>query len=60
MNCDGDVDVASDLPLFIDALLDPAGYNAPPGCAIEPGDTNGDQAYDGRDIDGFIAALLSQ
>lgn len=59
MNCDGVVDLTNDLPLFVDALLDPIGYVAPQGCGVEPGDTNNDQNYDGRDIEGFIAALLS-
>ncbi len=59
MNCDGAVDVANDLPLFVEALLAPAAYIAPPGCTIEPADTNDDQAYDGRDIDAFISALTS-
>lgn len=58
MNCDGDVEMAIDLPLFIDALLDPTGYTPPPGCNIEQADMNDDQAYNGLDIEGFVVALL--
>ena len=58
MNCDGDIDVANDLPLFIDALLDPIAYTPPPGCTIEPADMNGDKAYDGLDIEGFVILVL--
>ncbi|HKQ49730.1 MAG TPA: alpha/beta hydrolase-fold protein [Phycisphaerae bacterium] len=58
MNCDGDVDTANDLPLFIDALLDPTGYTSPPGCVIEQADMNGDQTCDGLDIADFVVAVL--
>ncbi len=58
MDCDGDVDIADDSPLFIKALLDPAGYAPPPDCTIEQADMNGDKAYDGQDVAGFLAALL--
>ena len=57
MNCDGNIDVANDLPLFVDALLDPIGYTAPNGCDIDRADMNDDQAYDGQDITGFIDAV---
>lgn len=59
MNCDGIVDVVIDLPLFVGALLDPAGYVAPPGCTVEAADTNADQKYDGQDIEAFLSALMS-
>lgn len=58
MNCDGSVDVANDLPLFVDAIMNPTGYTAPAGCSIESADTNGDAIYDGRDVLGFVAALV--
>lgn len=58
MNCDGSVDVDNDLPLFVDALLDPTGYTPPMGCGIEQADLNDDQAYDGLDIAGFVGAVL--
>ncbi len=58
MDCDGGVDIAGDLPLFVDAVLDPAGYAPPPGCSIDPADMNGDTEYDGLDVQGFVAALI--
>jgi len=58
MNCDGTVDVANDLPLFVDAILNPTGYTAPGGCTIESADTNGDAIYDGRDVLGFVESLV--
>lgn len=57
MNCDGVVDIATDLPLFVEALLNPTGYTPTPGCIMMQADMNGDEAYDGLDIAGFVVAL---
>jgi hypothetical protein len=54
LNCDGMVS-ASDQPLFVNALVDPAGFN---GCDILNADMNGDTLIDGQDIPGFVVALL--
>lgn len=54
MNCDGMVN-ASDQPLFVNALVEPAGYS---GCDILNADMNGDTLIDGQDIPGFVVALL--
>ncbi len=53
-NCDGTFN-ALDLPLFIQALLDPAGFS---GCSIGAADMTGDGLIDGRDIPPFVNALL--
>lgn len=57
MNCDGVVDLAHDLPLFIDAILNPSGYTAPTDCSLENADTNSDDRYDGQDVAGFVTSL---
>jgi hypothetical protein len=58
MDCDGTVDIAVDLPLFVDAILDPTGYVPPPGCTIDPADMNDDGSYDGSDIPVFVDAVV--
>jgi len=56
-NCDGIRDLA-DVPAFILALTDPAGFEAAyPGCDIHRCDVNGDGAVNGRDIQPFVAGL---
>jgi hypothetical protein len=57
MDCSDAVDLESDLPLFVEALLDPDGYSPPSGCSIDPADMNEDGDIDGEDIPGFVAAL---
>ncbi len=59
MNCDGAVDIATDLPLFVSVLLDPAGYAPPPACALEQADMNEDGNVDGRHVTGFVGAMLA-
>lgn len=54
MNCDGAVN-ASDQPLFVTALVEPSGFD---GCDVNNADMNGDATLDGRDILGFVEALL--
>lgn len=54
LNCSGSVDVA-DVPLFVEALLSPGTFG---GCDISLADVNGDTLTDGRDIGGFVAAVL--
>ena len=59
MNCDGFVNF-SDIPSFAIALTDAMAYSvAHPGCEIEMADMSGDGIEDGRDIQGFISALLA-
>ncbi len=59
MNCNGVVTLA-DVPAFSLALTDANGYAAAyPGCDIELADMSADNVIDGRDIDGFIAALVA-
>jgi len=59
LNCDGVVTLA-DVPAFSLALTDAIGYAAAyPGCDIELADMSADNVIDGRDIDGFIAALVA-
>ncbi|HVP11771.1 MAG TPA: hypothetical protein VMV94_11360 [Phycisphaerae bacterium] len=63
LNCDGAVNT-SDIPHFVQALLDPAGYNADhdgspyPPCAQSRADLNGDTRTDGLDIRLFVDLLL--
>lgn len=54
MDCDGDVDTA-DVPLFIQALLDPAAFG---GCDITRADLNGDSLTDGEDVQPFVASVI--
>ncbi|MFH1418500.1 MAG: hypothetical protein ABII12_09490 [Planctomycetota bacterium] len=58
MDCDGNVDCANDVPLFVSALLDSVGYVPPIGCLIEAADTNRDGTVDGSDVAGFVGALV--
>ncbi len=58
MNCSGAVDL-NDVAPFVQALLDPAGYNAAfPDCDITRADTDESGGNDGADIAGFIERLL--
>jgi hypothetical protein len=59
MNCDADVTV-TDIPLFVDALINPSAYlAAQPCCLIVRADMNGDADLDGDDCQGFVNALLA-
>jgi uncharacterized membrane protein len=59
MNCDGAVDL-SDVDPFVQALLDPAGYqNNFSLCSIGHADMNQDHIVDGRDIINFVSGLIS-
>jgi len=56
-NCDAMVSPA-DIPHFVEALLDPAGYGTNhPDCAITTADVNADGEVDGRDVH-YFADLL--
>ncbi|MBN2559552.1 MAG: proprotein convertase P-domain-containing protein [Phycisphaerae bacterium] len=63
MNCDGFVDV-SDIEHFVQALVDPAGYEADhdgdpyPVCDILNGDFADPSGVDGLDVQGFVDALI--
>jgi hypothetical protein len=58
MDYDGDLDV-DDVPAFVLALTDPAGYAATyPWSKIQRGDMNGDGTVDGADIQLFADALV--
>jgi hypothetical protein len=64
LNCSGEVDLA-DIPHFVQALLDPAGYAAAHDCSPYPAcnamlaDMNGDGRADGGDIRLFVNALIA-
>lgn len=64
LNCNGTVDLA-DIPHFVQALIDPAGYAADHDCApyaaCDPmlADMNGDTRTDGGDIRLFINTLVA-
>jgi len=59
MNCDGQVN-ASDIDPFVLALIAPADYAAAwPSCDIGLADMNSDTKRDGRDIQVFVARLLT-
>lgn len=58
MNADGNL-LADDSPLFVEVLIDPAAFeNNHPGISALRGDMNCDGFLDGRDIQGFVNALL--
>lgn len=63
LNCDSVVDLA-DVPHFVQALIDPAGYDADhdgspyPACSLSLANLNGDGTIDGLDIAGFVEALV--
>lgn len=58
VDCNWTVDL-DDVAPFVQALLDPAAYNAAhPGCNIQRADMNGDGEIDGRDIQAFVNELL--
>lgn len=60
VNCDDSVD-PDDVWPFVIALLDPPMYVAQfPTCQIAYANLNGDLAIDGRDISGFVSAILDQ
>jgi hypothetical protein len=62
LNCDGKVD-SSDIPDFVQALIDPAAYDAShngasaAACKRSLADMNGDGQTDGNDIEAFTLAL---
>ncbi len=59
MNCDADV-TATDIPLFVDALINPSAYLvAQPCCLLMRADMNADTQLDGNDCQGFVNALLT-
>lgn len=59
-NCDAVIDL-NDVPGFILALLDPAGYAATyPDCNPMQADVSGDGQLDGRDVPPFAALLLGR
>jgi hypothetical protein len=64
LNCDGWVNSA-DIPHFVQALLDPAGYGADhdgspyPVCSRAHADMNQDTKEDGLDIQYFVSGLLT-
>lgn len=53
-NCDGVVSDA-DIPLMVQALIDPSGYTA---CDITRADANTDGQVNGRDVQAFVQSLL--
>jgi M6 family metalloprotease-like protein len=63
LNCDDAVNL-DDIPHFVQALVDPAGYDADHDgapyllCNRMAADMDGDTLIDGRDIPGFVDALL--
>lgn len=58
MNCDQAVTL-DDVPLFVQALLDPAAYaTAQPCCNALNGDFSMDEQLAGDDVAGFVAAIL--
>jgi len=57
LNCDNVLNV-SDIPAFIMALINPAGYATNfPGCDIQKADVNNDAAINGKDISPFVHLL---
>ena len=56
MDCNGVVDF-SDINPFVQALTDPAGWQASHSCNILNGDCNGDGHVDFNDINPFVALL---
>ncbi len=58
MNCDGQLD-ANDVPPFVLALCDPAGYaTAYPACTIANGDMDGNTLVNGGDVQAFVGAVM--
>lgn len=58
VNCDGVVNPA-DVGPFVLALTDPEEYaNQFPNCGVERADMNDDGLSDGRDVQGFVDALI--
>lgn len=57
LDCDDDRDV-NDIPHFVQALIDPAGYTASHACDINRANLNGDGAINGRDVAAFAALLI--
>jgi len=59
LDCDNDRD-ADDIPHFVQAVIDPAGYAADhPGCDVNRANLNADADIDGRDIAAFTALLIA-
>ncbi len=58
LNCDHALN-ADDIPPFVLALIDPAGYAAAyPDCLIDLADVNGDSLVNGEDVQAFVSRLL--
>ena len=58
MDCNEIVEMA-DLPLFVEALLDSAAFDAThPGCTSERADMDDSGVADGLDVAGFVGALV--
>ncbi len=59
MNCDTVVDF-DDVVLFVEAVLDPAAFDAVhPDCDSSGADVNGDTMVNGADVSGFVACVLN-
>jgi len=57
MDCSGALTLA-DIPVFVQALIDPTGYGAAhPGCSVYQADFNRDGRVDGLDCQQFVKAL---
>ncbi|MBN2560595.1 MAG: VCBS repeat-containing protein [Phycisphaerae bacterium] len=54
MDCSGVADL-DDVPLFVEALIDPGSYT---GCDINRGEMNGDGVVDGLDVQAFVDLVL--
>lgn len=58
MNCDGSINFA-DIPLFVNAVLDPAAFDAAhPSCDSTQADLDESGAPDGLDVQAFVASLI--
>ncbi|HPF37725.1 MAG TPA: glycoside hydrolase family 16 protein [Phycisphaerae bacterium] len=58
MDCSGEVTTA-DIPLFAEALLDPAGFDlAHPSCLSDQADMDASGSPDGEDIQQFVETLI--
>ena len=64
LNCDGVVNMI-DIPHFVQAIVDPSGYDAAhdgdpyPSCSRSHADMNLDGAEDGLDVQSFVSRLLA-
>ncbi len=58
MNCDGTLNFA-DIPLFVDAVLDPAAFDAAhPSCDSSQADVDESGTPNGLDVQVFVQSLL--